>query len=275
MKFSAGITLFNPSKKQIDRVFDLACCFDIIYLFDNTDNENISHFFDECDKIHYYSIQKNMGLSYAFNHILKQASADGIDFVCTLDQDSLFEEKDINLLKDKIERVIDIRSVGIVAPYIDYGDTDYKLVDELVQKKWVITSGSFVNLKLVLANNIYYDDNYFIDKFEIDFCENVIKHGFSILMYCGSVLHQELGERGKYKNHPNHNPLRHYYLFRNRYYFNKKWFRFPKRVVLNFLQTCKHLSQIILYENMKKDKIKMLSRARRDYKKGRMGKMTW
>ena len=116
-----------------------------------------------------------------------------------------------------------------------------------------------------------YDNKYFIDKFEIDLCQQMTTRGIEVLMYHGSVLYQNLGERNGHR-HPNHSALRHYYLFRNRFYFNRKWFTNIKCIVLDVLQTLKHIGLILLFEDEKMYKIQFLKKAIKDYKKGNMGK---
>lgn len=270
MLFAAGITLYNPSEKQIENALGYSDYFDRIFLFDNSDDGICRKGkMDAIDKVVYLDGNGNNGLPYAFNRILEKCV--GYDFLCTLDQDSLFSGPDIEHIKKYIENKIDIKKCGIISPYVDYGIRTYTLSESIESKKWVITSGSFVNLNIIRKEELSYDENYFIDKFEIDLCEQLKNRNYRIVMYHGSTLHQELGESNGH-THTNHSPLRHYYLFRNRFYFNKKWYMGIKRYFLNIAQTTRHVLLIILYEENKINKISQLKEAYLDFKKSKFGK---
>lgn len=269
MKFAVGVTLYNPEREQVERLVRLTESFDKVFLFDNSDRDVCGFEIPVSEKIHLISENGNRGLPYAFNKIIQQCTA--FDFLCTMDQDSLFEADDISKMKTFIETSVDIRHIGVVAPFIDYGHQKYAVSDKLEKKTWVITSGSFVNLKVLRDEGVAYDDAYFIDKFEIDLCQQLLKRGFSVLMYHGATLHQALGEESGH-NHPNHNELRHYYIFRNRFYFNNKWHYGFVKFFLNVTQTLRHVTLITLYENKKLVKLKMLKTAFYDYRHQIMGK---
>lgn len=269
MNFAAGVTLYNPSNEQISRIIEYSKSFKYVILFDNTDNLQNRYVFPS--NFVYFSEGKNMGLPYAFNHIIDFCLNNNIDFLCTLDQDSIYTFDDICNMKSFIENKLDVEKVGVIGPFIDYGKNDSKNTNEVVFRKWVITSGAFINVKIIKKENIRYDLNYFIDKFEIDLCQQFISKKYDVIMYYGATLHQRLGELN-YKGHSEHNAIRHYYIFRNRYYFNKKWRSPLMRVIYNFLQTQRHLYRILKFETGFKEKKKMLKIARKDHRCGKYGK---
>ncbi len=272
MIFAAGVTLYNPTENQIENIKKYFSIFNKVYLYDNTDKEsNVINVRDFPSNVIYLTEHQNNGLSVAFNNIAENAINDQCDFLCTLDQDSLYEEKDIKAMMKKIESLKSVDDIGIIAPFIYYGFGTIENKDELEEKRYVITSGSFVNLQVIKSTNIRYDEQYFIDKFEIDLGEQMKRSGYKVMMYYGSVLIQSLGDDNGHR-HTNHSVLRHYYLFRNRFYFNKKWYGFFKRVALDLLQTARHVLLIWLYENKKGAKTRALFVAIKDYKKNRMGK---
>ncbi len=269
MNFAAGVTLYNPTEEQLNQIAGLQMSFDKVYLFDNSEPSFQKPVYPQGEKIVLLSEHENKGLPYAFNTIISHC--DEYDFLCTLDQDSTFTHEDIQSICSYIENLKDADRIGIVAPFIDYGYNP-KDCDELVEeKKWVITSGAFVNLSVVRKEHFEYDENYFIDKFEVDLCWQMTTRGYEIQMYHPSVLHQQLGEKvGKARS--SHNALRHYYLFRNRFYFNNKWYSGPKKWFLNFTQTTRHLYFVIASEPGKKEKLQAFISACADYRKKRFGK---
>lgn len=270
MRFAAGITLYDPTYQELKQIAKYGNSFDKIIIFDNSESDygKLKFLFD--DNFTILSKGENLGLSVAFNSIIKYLENEEIDYLCTLDQDSEFRKEDISRIQKFLENTTN-DNIGVIGPYIDYGFGQHRYKRKIEKKPWVITSGSFINLNIVRKNNMYYDENYFIDKFEIDLCQQMINANYEVLMYHDSILHQNLGEKSGHK-HPNHSPLRHYYLFRNRFYFNKKWFGRGKCIILDILQTIKHLGLIVLYEKDKWSKVKMLLIALVDFEKGKMGK---
>ena len=275
IKIAAGITLYNPQAKTIDHINEYLNSFDMVLVFDNSDKRGNEHNklidkFTNDRRLIYIDGKGNCGLPFAYNRMMSEEKIADFDYMCTLDQDSIFSHEDITIIRKYIEeRYIAIRNnVAVIAPYIDYGrkiDREHKREKRIEDRGRVITSGAFVNLYLYHSGNFSYDENYFIDKFEIDLCKQFTNAGYKILMYHASILHQRLGEESGH-DHPNHSPLRHYYLFRNRFYYNKKFYKFPVRVCLNIMQTLKHLALIVMYENNKTKKVFQLKNAIFDYK---------
>ena len=269
MKFAAGITLYNPTDENIGTIKGLSSSFDKIFLFHNSDQKrNI----ERCvfgEKFEIISEGENKGLPYAFNKILERCS--DYDFLCTLDQDSVFDDSDISALKKYIESLDDLDKIGVISPYIDYGAEPYTKKELAEAVEWTITSGSFVNLSIIRKENLHYDNNYFIDRMEVDMCKQLIAQGYKILVYHGAVLHQTLGEDSGHR-HPNHSVLRNYYMFRNRFYFNNKWYGGIKKQFLNFSQTLRHIYLILMFEKEKINKIAIMKEAYCDYKNREMGK---
>lgn len=270
MIFTAAITLYHPTEEQLDRIKDYSKSFDAVFLFDNTEHGNRYHLYLP-DNFVYISEGDNKGLPYAFNVMLKKSFLINADYMCMLDQDSIFLENDIARMKTDIEGFLDERKIGVIGPFVNYGSERNKKAVGIVGKKWVITSGAFINIKNAIEQGINFDENYFIDKFEIDLCQHFLKKGFLVLMNYDAVLYQSLGEKNR-KGYSEHSATRHYYIFRNRYYFNNKWFGFWKKNFLNVLQTIKHIWRIRTRESDYKSKIAMRYAAKKDYKNGIFGK---
>lgn len=274
MKYAAGITLYNPTNDEIENVIKYRDLFDLVIVYDNTDLI-VKDYVDKIKSSHiiYLSENVNSGLPYAFNSIITHIKNFNIDVLCTLDQDSIFEAESIQSIKNYIEANPNfLDTVGVVAPFIEYHDAKiFTAHNKVINRDWVITSGAFLNLRLLKENNILYDNNYFLDRFEIDLCKQIVKKGYYVQMYCGAVLFQNLGYKGK-TGHSNHSADRHYYLFRNRFYFNKKFYKNPIRSIRNVLQTIRHIVFILLGEDDKFNKIKQLIYAVTDYNNEHMGR---
>lgn len=271
MKYAACVVIYNLPKEEIQRVKLYVTSFDVVYILDNSDTCDSLDWVD-CDNIIYHWNGGNIGLPASFNWVLNKVQ-ENVDYLCLLDQDSIFTNDNIESLKRHIESNRDYisHSVGIIGPYINYTGSSFRREEKEVCVPWVITSGSFLNVARINQDNLRYDEDYFIDRCEVDFCRQLTLKNYKVILYRGAVLNQQLGDDNGSK-HTSHNSIRHYYIFRNRFYYNKKFFSPPKRILLNIAQTIKHLGHILIYENGKGTKIKMLTIAYEDYKHGKMGK---
>ena len=169
-----------------------------------------------------------------------------------------------------IERT-DMSNIAIVAPYIQYGTNEIR--NEISKKvDWVINSGEILNLTLLHKKNICFDESYFLDRLDRDFCKQVRRQNLDIIQVENTVLIQVLGEIKAGRR--SHSPNRNYYMFRNRFYYNHKFYSFSKRIVLNMLQTTKHITYICKNKDNVRDNMRMLKRAIIDYCNGNMGKLS-
>ncbi len=271
IKYAVGITAYNPDVKMIRNMIGYADIFDVVLIYDNSNKSAIKDYVNDKANVIVFSNGRNMGLPYAYNLYLKKAQELGCQYLCLLDQDSSFDQKNIFAIQEMIKsQTKSLDRVAIISPYIDYGNANKRPSETILEQEWVITSGSFLNVNLIFKSGLRYDVNYFIDRCEVDFCKQLRAKGYKILMYTKSVLYQQLGEDNG-KKHSNHSPLRHYYIFRNRLYFNKKFYGIPQRWALNVLQSCKHILLILLNEENKIKKIRFFKKAINDYRNDLMG----
>lgn len=278
MRFSAGFTLFYPSKEEMQVVLNYSKIFDKIYIFDNSDKfekqqENELEFINN-DKIKYFSTGQNLGLSVALNQICKIASNDGFEYVCLFDQDSYISDDDLKKIFDVIANNTD-EFVGVFCPEILYDHEINKKVyreNSIEEINWAITSGSFINLK-IFETTSGFDEKYFIDRLDFDYCFYLRKRTYKVIQIKNAFLHQQLGEKRTVlgMNISEHNAIRHYYVFRNRLYFylskQFSFFNVFKVIIMSF----KHLFSILLESNRKR-KIKILWKSILDYSRGNMEK---
>lgn len=280
MKFSCGVTLFYPSINELESIIKYKESFERVYIFDNTEGQqaNInSKYFRGRNDFVYISNQSNDGLSIAFNKMCERSIRDGNDFICLFDQDSVISKEDIAEIISFIKKN-DSNTVGVYAPQIVYEHSN-------VQKKgkeekfeylnWVISSGSFINLS-IFSEIGGFDENYFIDRIDYDYCLTVRKLGYEIVRINNVYLYQKLGEIKKIGSIKvaEHSPVRHYYMFRNRLYFllrrnNRSVIQLSKAFILSI----RHFLQVILLEKQKYKKIKMLIRGLKDFTINKMGKI--
>jgi rhamnosyltransferase len=271
MKFAAGITLYCPTEEYINNLLEYTKSFSFVFVNDNTeDNNSYIQRLRGIPKIIYLWEGTNIGLPAAFNRILHYCDEKSIDFLCTLDQDSILRKDRINRIEEYIINN-DMHDVGAVVPK----PTEKKKPSEtipvdLIKKnvEWAICSGSFVNVKLLKQSGIMYDEAYFIDRFDADICKQMRNKKVRIVMLENVTMPHSCGDRY------GHSILRQYYLFRNRFYFNDKYYHTVVSKIRTIMQILRHFLNILRYENNKRKKIATFSIAFTDYKMKRMGKIS-
>lgn len=271
MKYVCGIVTYFPNESIIGKIKEYSNVFEHILVFDNTPNG--SKFLKKLDnflKVEVIFNKQNLGLSKAYEILLEKAE-DGYNYLCLLDQDSVFNSGEIHKMMNFINIYPSKENVAIFSPRIVYNERNLKtFVSDYEFKKFVISSGSFINLEIVKNDlDIKFDANYFIDRVDTDFCMLCVKKGYKLVQYNKSVLIQQLGTEGHF-GISQHSYKRHYYIFRNRFYYNQKFYRHYKS--LSILQTLKQCLRIILFEDEKTLKLKQLSYAIHDFNHGCMSK---
>jgi rhamnosyltransferase len=269
VKFCCGVTLYNPSSDEIHNILKYSDSFDCVYVYDNTKTMNLNQkYFDKKNSFVYLSNGFNDGLPVAYNIMCKKAIDDGFDFIALVDQDSLFLKKDIQIIKNGINNN-DFKDIAIFAPTVVYVKSEtknffrYSYDTKLKEVSWVISSGSFLKLS-IYKKTFGFDEYYFIDRVDFDYCMTLKKQNYRILKFGNAYIYHRLGDNGS----RTHNPLRHYYIFRNRmYYFLKKNRNAPFNYLFLFIKSLSHIARIIVFENNKFSKFKMLCIAIQDYKK--------
>ncbi len=201
-----------------------------------------------------------------------------MDFLCILDQDSMFSSNDIKKSKEYIIENFN-KEIGMYVPEIIYSHKEQPFIqrNEIIvseECEWAISSGSFMSLKACKAVGKF-DENYFIDRVDYDYCYELRKKHYKILMLRGVYLYQNLGTERKVlgKTYSEHSAVRHYYMFRNRLYFYwKNRERESLWVVKITAKSIRHIVDVLLYESDKINKLIYLKKGLQDFCQRKMGK---
>lgn len=264
MKTILGVIItYNPDlnllNKNINSIIDDV---DSIIIVDNGSIEIEELFILETAKIKVISNAINLGIAEALNTALKYAKENLFDFILTMDQDSFFESATVQDLLLGFKN----HKTAIVCPSLKDMNSQYfdSVTEEYSQVFTAITSGSLCNVT-ILKSVGGFDSKMFIDYVDFELCLRLQKNGYKIIQSQKSVLCHHLGES---KIHylfglpiisTNHSPLRRFYYARNKIYIYKKYFfTFPIYVIRDILSFVKTILIIIIFEEMRKDKIKMI-----------------
>ncbi|MEZ9539113.1 hypothetical protein AB4160_13070 [Shewanella sp. 10N.286.51.B8] len=280
MRFFCGITIYHPSDSDIVYISELSRVFEQVIVFDNTEGciSNLNKTILDDSNVLILSNGKNDGLSFAFNEICFYFY-NGLDevrnsYVCIFDQDSRIPQLSIKNLMSVISRQKH-NDVAIYAPRVAYGDSIIDCKPEVTEAEWVISSGSFLNLELFKDIGPF-DENYFIDRLDYDYCYEARKQGFKVKVIESTVLRQKLGEPKALFGieYSEHNSIRNYYMARNRVYFylkNKEHFSFLYlRIAISSL---KQLVKVIIFDSEKMKKVQYILKGSWDGMNARMGKL--
>lgn len=237
MRICAGIVTYNPDisllSKNIGAIIPQV---EKVFLVDNGSNNyaKIENSFIEKGNISLIANEGNKGIACALNQLCKAADEEKFDYIVTLDQDSVCDEKCVSSLQTKIAN-----DIGIVCPRIDfiYAD-DFTISTTSEDGKEIeacITSGSLTSLNAWKEVNGF-DEWMFIDHVDDDFCMRLRLAGYHIVRSNTAVLYQKAGEMlyrkllfGRRLRLFGYSPFRVYYITRNTiYYIRKYWNKIDK-----------------------------------------------
>lgn len=192
------IVTFNPNEQRFSDVVTAALrVSDIIYVVDNRSSnlENICRICKEhigTGKFDLVKLDGNFGIASALNEGVKKCLSGGpIDFVLTLDQDSV-----INITRVELERYIENASIlfGNRIGAISLSHTGHiGLSEEFKQVDYGIISGMLTKTEL-FKRGLRYRDEFFMDQVDLDLSFQIAKMGRNIISTRERTIDHELGE---------------------------------------------------------------------------------
>ena len=276
IKIASVVVLYNPSQENINNISLYKKEVDRIYIVDNTD-DNIKRI-NNTQKLKYIKLGENKGIAYALNIGAKKAIEDGYKWLLTMDQDSKMTEDIIVKMKDFLISTKE-ENIGLISPYQDIDSKEDNISEDIEDMIEVMTSGNIINLDAYKKIGGF-KDWLFIDCVDTDYCMNLHKHGYKVLRLNRIVMKHELGNLVVHKlfnkEYPcyNHNPIRRYYIVRNNLYINSLYKNLYPEYCKRLLRIQKgQVKRIIVFEKNKFQKLRMMYKGYRDYKKGIKGKL--
>ena len=223
----ALVTIYSPNKDVIENIKILSSQVDIVYLCDNSSSQNMP-MFEEIKNCTYVFNGANLGLSQAFNRILKNEKYrfSDDDFIIFFDQDSRISDSYIEELMAEYKTIekqgIPIGCLGPV-----YYDSGSGKIEIPIKKKYIsahsfqvksiITSSMLCRYKNLKFVN-FWTEQVFLDMADWDICWKFIKSNLVCCMTDIVTLHHSLG-KGKKKllcfSIQEWNPIRVYYQTRD------------------------------------------------------------
>ena len=260
---AALFVLYHPKEEDLRSIREIGGKFDLFFVFDNTPERDANR--SAVPGGRYFSDGTNHGLAWCYNRGLEIAQKEGVEWLALFDQDSRLDGLDamMDAIRDAGEKD------AMFVPFIQYAKGDEPKTQANEPAQWEINSGSFLRVPLIREAGITYDEYYFLDRLDRDFCRQVTNKGLRITRVNRTVLRQRLGEQVKGANV--HSPQRNYYMARNRLYYNHKFFSGTKRIFYDTTQTARHMIGVLRDRVQVRENIRMIFRGIDDYRKGISG----
>jgi len=281
----AIIVTYNPEANLLTNIAAIVPQVDQVLIVDNASSQlgkSIIEQLPKSEKIKFIHNQYNLGIATALNLGVRFALAHQFEWVITFDQDSLAPENLLSSLFEEYQNASNPSEIAVLAPvpfdqatgfspkpYRDIKD-GHDIVDT------VITSGALLRLSAIEKVG-YFDDSFFIDYVDHDFCLRLHKFGYRLLLVPKSRLAHNYGNPKRHKmlgftffsyNYP---PSRRYYLARNRVVAYKRHRKILRWLIYDTFAAIKDVFKIILVENEKSQKFKAIFKGTIDGLLGRMG----
>lgn len=243
-KLAAINIVYNPQSMGIINILNNILSYKkyckVVYIVDNSSDTN-EDLFKSIPDIIYVSNKNKGGIAGAQNLGCKKALEDGFEWVMTMDQDSFFEDDQIESYMNLVSEYISSKNdaVSFAPRIVDLNESRYwthllrknmlgplkrkifgkkeEESEEIVYPTEVIASSNIINLNAWKEVGGF-DEFLFIEQVDFDFCHQLIQKGFKIVKFNSVTLNQHFGKRVfalLKKNYPWYNDARMYYVFRN------------------------------------------------------------
>ena len=286
-KVAAIIVSYNPDSNLFDSINLLLNQVEKVIIVDNGSKEKYVKYIKSIneDKIEIILNKENLGVATALNIGVRKALENGYEWILTMDQDSKASPDMVKKMFNVYNSINREERKDILSIFPNFVDERIQSIEEnsnMNSYEYVdadITSGNLLR-KEVFEKVGFFDDSLFIDLVDTDFCMRLNEKGIKMIKIRDAVLYHSLGESKTIKgilgsfNTSNHSALRRYYMTRNRFYIWEKY-KGLNSFTLNRDKKLfkKEFVKIILDEKDKVNKIKLVLRGYKDYKKGIKGKL--
>ena len=205
MKYAA-VTFYFPTIENVENINKISKQVDYVLIMDNSpfDNKNLLL---SIENVKYYCVKENLGISKAFNYLLKNESIlfNDEDYIIFFDQDSTIEENHIdNLINDYNELIKNNYKVACLGPiYYERNSNKVKiqklkkeLLPSIYSVKSIITSSMLCRYKELKEIN-FWNEDVFLDMSDWDLCWRFIEKGYLCCVTSNVILTHTLGENSK------------------------------------------------------------------------------
>lgn len=231
----------------------------------------------------------NLGFAGGNNVGIKYAIDNSADYILLLNNDTIIEP---NLVEVLLEKIVNQKKIGIVAPQINYFDEPNKIWTEGGKisklrgagcadsrriedgKSKVDREVSFVSGCCMLINKEVFqkvglfDESFFLYVEDTDFCYRTFSSGYKIVVTNDTKIYHKVSSSTKKE----YTALPLYYTTRNRLFFAKKNFPYFYFITFTYIFFVMLLKCIVFFLQGKRSNVKIILKAFKDFGTGKMGK---
>jgi len=281
---TAYIVSYNPGPEVRFTICSVLPQVSTVFVIDNaSDRESGLALTELCAElgVALMANKDNIGVAGAYNQAASMAISQGYEWMLLLDQDSVAPVGLVQRLMRGVDRWGGTRLPAVVCPLsIDSDPSGHQsaVPDADVAVECCMNAGSVVRLAAWKAVGGY-DEDFFVDYVDLDFCFRCRQHGWEVVQVCGAVMVHSPGNPTRHRflwRRPatsNHSALRRYYITRNRILFYRKYWRFDAKWVLrDGCHAIKEVVLMVLFESSRREKLNAIGAGVVDGCRGLSGK---
>lgn len=283
---TALISIFHPSDDVREHVKAIASQVDTVYLCDNSSESNARMFEgpDFPQNIRYTCFYKNLGLSMAFNRILKDPdiSWHDEDYIFFFDQDSLIKEGHISKMLEVFLRNrkdgIPIGCLGCAFFNTSHGAVEMPRAKRQLSHDTYAVSSIITSSMLTTYGNLrkidFWDPHVFLDMADWNLCWRLQAAGMLCCLTDAVILHHSVGSSEK-KIGPFRlrvgQPIREYYQIRECMYLLWQPYT-PLKYRIRFLAMVLVRSPLhVIFLDHRKERLGYIAKGFLDFCRGKQG----
>jgi rhamnosyltransferase len=264
---AACMVSFNPGPEVRLALCSILPQVSTVFVIDNaSDRESGLALTELCAELGVALIanKDNIGVAGAFNQAASMAISRGYEWMLLMDQDSVAPVGLVQRLMCGANRWGGTRLPAVLCPLStrsDPSEHESVIPDAGMAVESCNNAGSIIRLAAWKAVGGY-DEDFFVDYVDHDFCFRCRQHGWDVIQICGAVMVHSPGSPirhwllWKRPLTSNHSALRRYYIARNRILFYRKYWHFDTRWVLcDGCNALKEVVLIVLFETSRREKL--------------------
>ncbi|KJL24039.1 Galactofuranosyl transferase GlfT1 [Microbacterium oxydans] len=226
-KVAAVVLSYKPDSGIIRNLDELAKQADTVYVVNNSPEDpataDVLGPLSDRESVVVLDQDGNVGVAAGFNAGMRQALADGFDYVWIFDQDSTVSEGMLAALLTAFDRPG--APVAIAGPALRAEETGHLYDGESssgIRDQVTLISSGALFARAALEEIGLHDERLFIDYVDHDISLRARRSGFRIVKVYDTVLDHRFGASvpstflGRRIYLSNYSPMRHYYMTRNR-----------------------------------------------------------
>lgn len=256
----ALVTVYNPSETVVNNIKAISKQVNRVVLCDNSCVKH-EDMFSEIDNVDFFFFKENLGLSAAFNRILKKyKSFNCEDFIIFFDQDSQIADNHVNQLIEDYKMLenkgIKIGCLGPVYFNVNSGSLEIPRKKKHIENQIYCVSSIITSSMLCRYGKLeeigFWNEDIFLDMADWDLCWRFQKYGLMCCLDVKIVLNHSLGEGEKkigFLKLEISNPVRGYYQIREALYLmGKSYVPLKYRIRFIYMLTIRPVFYLIFFD---------------------------